>query len=128
MRVAIASGNGRTVSRHYGRARHFLVLTIDDGRIVAREARLRPGALTSHPAGCSPEETTGHGRRAARIVADCDALIAGGMGPGAFEHLRHQGVTPVLTDVRDPDEAALRYAAGELPHLPERMHDRGVEV
>jgi len=126
MRIAIASGDGRTVSRHYGRARHFLVLTIDDGRIVARETRLRPGTLTSRPGGCSSEEAAGHGRRAARVVADCDALIAGGMGPGAFEHLRSLGVTPVLTDARDPAEAALRHAAGDLPHLPERMHGADV--
>jgi predicted Fe-Mo cluster-binding NifX family protein len=44
------------------------------------------------------------------------------MGEGAYGNLKRLGIEPVLTDARRVDEAALRYALGDLPSLDERIH------
>jgi predicted Fe-Mo cluster-binding NifX family protein len=124
MKVAVATNNYATVSQHYGTARYFLIVTVEDGEIVARDVRRRPGSLTAAKLGRGGWESGGgRGHRSAAVVADCDALIAGGMGRGAYENLKRVGVEPVLTDARRVDEAVLRYCRGDLPNLEDRLHD-----
>jgi hypothetical protein len=38
-------------------------------------------------------------------IADCDVLIAGGMGHGAFAILEERNVMPLITEIEDIDEA-----------------------
>ena len=101
-----------------------MVVTVEDGEIVSRDVRRRPGSLTAAalgPAGQAMD--AGRGRRSAELVSDCEALIAGGMGRGAYENLKRVGVEPVLTDARRVDDAVLRYCRDDLPNLTERLHD-----
>ena len=132
MRVAVVSDNGRAVSQHFGRAPYYVVLTVEDGQIASTETRPKAGhhtfAAQEHPT-LAPGEKHGYDAASqakhqtmAEAIADCQALIAGGMGWGAFESLRAHGIEPVVTDVRDIREAALRYAQGTLPNLMERLH------
>lgn len=39
MKIAAVTENGKTISAHFGKAQHFLVLTIEDGQIVSQELR-----------------------------------------------------------------------------------------
>jgi predicted Fe-Mo cluster-binding NifX family protein len=122
MKVAVATNNNTTVSQHYGRARHYLVLTVEGGEVVERDVRHRPGS--GPEVGQDPtRRSSGDGRSRAAVVADCEALIAGGMGSGAYENLMRAGVKPVLTDERTVDTAAVRFYRGDLPNLMERLHD-----
>ena len=123
MKIAVASNNGDTVAQHFGRARRFEVLTVEDGAVTGRETR---GATGRH--GTEGAEHEGHGggcQQALAAVADCDVLIVGGMGGGAFARCRRAGLEPVLTDARRVEEAALRYARGDLPNLEGRLHVEG---
>ena len=43
MRIAFVTDDERTVSQHFGRARYYLVVTLEDGQIVERERREKPG-------------------------------------------------------------------------------------
>ncbi len=58
----------------------------------------------------------------AETIADCQVLIAGGMGWGACESLKSRNIEPVVTDVENIDEAISLYLAGKLPNLVERLH------
>jgi predicted Fe-Mo cluster-binding NifX family protein len=58
----------------------------------------------------------------AGVISDCDAVIAGGMGRGAYEALQARGIRPIITDLLDVREAALQCAQGTLPNLTERLH------
>jgi predicted Fe-Mo cluster-binding NifX family protein len=58
----------------------------------------------------------------AEAIGDCDVLIAGGMGWGAYESLKGYGIRPIVTDMPDIREAVRRYLEGELPDLMERLH------
>jgi len=132
MKIAVISDDRVTVSQHFGRAEMYVVLTIEDGRIVAEETRRKLGhsAFVSQPhADLDAQGRHGFGAGAqsrhqqmAEAIGDCQALIAGGMGWGAKESLQQLGIEVVITDVEDARDAALRHAGGDLPNLVERLH------
>lgn len=132
MKVAIVSDDGINVSQHFGRAEMYVVLTVEDGQVLAEETRpkMGHGAFMSQPhTDLDAQGRHGFGEGAqsrhqqmAEAIGDCQALIAGGMGWGARESLQQQGIAVVITDVEDARDAALRYARGDLPNLVERLH------
>jgi predicted Fe-Mo cluster-binding NifX family protein len=119
MKVAVISQDGKSVSQHFGRAPYYVVLTVENGETTARE--IRPKAGHHSFAGAEPAADVKHETMAGPI-ADCEALIAGGMGEGAFVSLQAMGIRPILTDETDADQAGLRYARGDLPNLVDRVH------
>jgi len=58
----------------------------------------------------------------AESIADCQVLLARGMGWGAYESMRSYNIETFVTDVENIDEAAQLYLAGRLPNLMERLH------
>ena len=132
MKIAAVSDDGVSISQHFGRAPHYVVLTIEEGQIVADELRPKAGHHTfasqghSHPApgerhGCDAGSETKH-QLMAETITDCEAVIAGGMGWGAYESLKASGIRPIITDLTDIREAVLRLLAGDLPDQMERLH------
>ena len=132
MKIAAISDDGVSISQHFGRAAYYVVLTVEDGRIVGNEmrpkaghhtfaaqghARLAPGERHGYDAGSEAKH-----RSMAEAIADCEVVIAGGMGRGAYEGMQTHGIRPIITDVLDLREAALRCAQGTLPNLMERLH------
>jgi predicted Fe-Mo cluster-binding NifX family protein len=43
------------------------------------------------------------------------------MGQGAYESMKSYNIEPVVTDVKNIDEAVRLYLAGKLPNLMERL-------
>lgn len=131
MKLAIATEDGKTVSQHFGRAPYYAVLTIEDGKIVGQEQREKP-AHQHGPAGHhEPGEHTGTGIGGGQTgghgpmidpIRDCQVLVAGGMGSPAYQSLQTAGIRPIITEVRDLNEAARQFAGGTLVDHPERMH------
>jgi predicted Fe-Mo cluster-binding NifX family protein len=132
LRIAAISDDGVHISQHFGRAPYYVVLTVEEGRIADSETRPKTGhhtfAAQAHPSlapgerhGYDPGSQAKH-RSMAETIADCDVLIAGGMGWGAYESLKGHGIRPIITDVDDIREAVLRYLDGNLPDLMERLH------
>jgi predicted Fe-Mo cluster-binding NifX family protein len=120
MKIAAVSDDLRTVAQHFGRAPYYVVVTVEGGEVVGREIRPKPGHRDFVAA--DPGPAAKHGAMAAPI-GDCAALLAGGMGSGAFAALTAAGISPVLTDESDLEAAALSYALGRLPNLAERVHE-----
>jgi len=55
-------------------------------------------------------------------IADCRAVLAGGMGQGMYLNLQEAGIRPLLTETRDIQEALRAFSAGNLLDRPERVH------
>ena len=53
----------------------------------------------------------------ADAIADCQVLIAGGMGMGAYDSMKSYNIEPVVTDVKNIEEAVKLYLQGKLPNL-----------
>ncbi|MGA2514097.1 MAG: NifB/NifX family molybdenum-iron cluster-binding protein [Candidatus Limnocylindrales bacterium] len=131
MKIAIATDDGRTISQHFGRAAHYAVLTVENGTVVASEIRAKfsphvsgPEAHEEHetgPHGIGPTSDARHDQMAAAI-ADCSAVICGGMGQGASGRMKANGIRPIVTDIRDFEEAAIQCATGRIVDHSERLH------
>ena len=134
MKIAAVSEDGVTISQHFGRAPFYVVVTVEDGKIVAREKRDKMGhnqfSGETHEESHG-EDPRGHGfdpaaqNRHARMVtaiADCKVLLARGMGAGAYESMKQANIRPVVTDVANIDEAVQAYLAGSLKDHVEKLH------
>ena len=132
MKIAIISDDKANISQHFGRAPYYIVVTIADGKIVARETRSKAGHQTfaaHEPVKLAPGERHGYeaGSRArhesmAEDILDCQALLVGGMGWGAYEAMTGYGIETIVTDVRDIDEAVELYLAGKITTMMDRLH------
>jgi predicted Fe-Mo cluster-binding NifX family protein len=129
VKVAIVTDEGQSVSPHFGRARGYLVLTVADGAVVERE--MRPKAAPHldgerfHGGGDGSHEGPAADERHDRMIApiaDCAFLAARGMGRGAYERIAAAGIRPIVTDISDPETAALACADGSIEDLVERLH------
>jgi predicted Fe-Mo cluster-binding NifX family protein len=132
MKIGAITEDGATVSQHFGRALYYLVVTVEDGKIVSKEKRDKAGHHTftaREEEHLAPGERHGFdaGAQAKHAgmmsnIADCQVLIAGGMGWGAYESLKSRGIETVVTDVENIEEAIKLYLDGKLPNLMERLH------
>ena len=131
MKIAAITEDGVAISQHFGRAPLYLVVTVEDGKIVNKETRAKAGHHTfaAHHTELAPGERHGYdagsqARHASMMenIADCQALIAGGMGWGAYESLNSRGIRAIVTDVGNIDEAVKLYLEDKLPNLMERLH------
>jgi predicted Fe-Mo cluster-binding NifX family protein len=43
MKIAVVSDDGKTISRHFGRAQYYVVFTVEDGEITGSEQRDKAG-------------------------------------------------------------------------------------
>jgi len=131
LRIAAVSDDEVHISQHFGRAPYYVVLTVEEGKVVDSETRPKAGhrtfAAQGHPRlapgerhGYDPGSQAKH-RSMAEAISDCEVLIAGGMGMGAYESLKGYGIRPIITDVAVIREAVLRYIDGNLPDLRERL-------
>ena len=132
MKIAAVSDDGITISQHFGRAAYYVVVTVDNDEIVAREKREKLGhAHMSGETHADGSHLRGHGFDAASqsrhsqmldAIADCEVLLARGMGAGAYASIRAAGITPVLTDIPAIDDAVRAHLAGTLVDHVERLH------
>ncbi len=134
MKIAVATEDGVTISQHFGRAPYYVVLTVEDGAVVAKETREK--AAHQHAAGDVHLQVPGHdeghdhtgseaqARHAsmAQSILDCEVVVARGMGGPAYQSLRDAGIRPVITTLQGVDEAVDAYLHGSLTDHPERLH------
>ncbi len=122
MKIAAVTEDGKTIHSHFGQAPYYEVLTLENNAIVARERRNKP----SHQHGGQHEHHSAggdtHAQGMAAVIADCQVLLARGMGQPAFQTLQAAGIQPILTEKQTIDEAVQAYLHGELAHRSERVH------
>ena len=124
LKIAIVTDDKKTVSQHFGQASYFAVVTIDKGKIVHQEFRPKPGYLLVHNSKSNPEpqepvrgsnmEPQQKHALMAEIIADCNVLICGSMGMGAFETIKDKGIRIVVTEISDIEEAISSFIKGKL--------------
>ena len=132
MKIAAITDDGKTISQHFGRAPYYLVVTIEDNKIVDCEMRNKLGHVqfqeeghhdenSGERHGFGPEADHRHGRMA-EAIADCEALLCRGMGMGAYESMKVLNIRPVVTDIADIEEAVLAYTKGQIVDHVEKLH------
>jgi transcriptional regulator with XRE-family HTH domain/predicted Fe-Mo cluster-binding NifX family protein/quercetin dioxygenase-like cupin family protein len=133
MKIAVITDDGKSISHHFGRAPYYMVLTIEEGKIVNREMRDKMGhnQFSTQPHEEEHDHGAGHGCGAgshdkhvsmAEAISDCKALLCGGMGMGAYNSMIQLNITPVVTNLEDIDEAAQAFIDGKLIDHTEMLH------
>jgi predicted Fe-Mo cluster-binding NifX family protein len=135
MKIAAISDDGVTISQHFGRASLYIVLAVEDGKILSRESREKMGHSQysgeqheqhHHDAdprghGFDPGSQNRHGRMITAI-SDCEVLLAGGMGAGAYESIKQTNIRPLVTDITNIEAAVRAYLDGSIVDHSERLH------
>ena len=134
IKIAAVSEDGVTISAHFGRAPLYVVVSVDGGRILSRETRDKLGHAQfsgEHEEGPHEPDPRGHGfdpasqdrhTRMVAAIADCQVLLARGMGAGAFASMQQAGIEPIVTDLEDIGSAVRAYLGGTLRNLVENLH------
>lgn len=132
MKIAAITDDGTTISQHFGRAAYYLVVTVEDNRIVNRELRNKLGHahfVDQHHEAEQPGQPHGmdaasHNKhlQMAEAIDDCEALLCRGMGMGAYQSIQVRGIRPVVTDIAAIDEAVMAYVQGTIVDRVERLH------
>lgn len=58
----------------------------------------------------------------AEAIGDCEALLCGGMGMGAYQSMLRRGIRPVVTEIRDIDQAVIAYVEGKIVDRVDWLH------
>jgi predicted Fe-Mo cluster-binding NifX family protein len=131
VKIAVITDDERTISQHFGRAPYYLVATVAEGQVIdwQRRDKLGHAHFSNEPHAHQPGEQHGFDpasqdrhTRMAQTIADCDILICGGMGAGAYASMQARDIKPVVTDILSIDEAVQAYLAGHLVDQVERLH------
>lgn len=132
MKIAAITDDGKTISKHFGRAAYYLVVTVEDGIIQASEMREKLGHAhfsdqphdeSAHGPGHGMDSTS-HNKhlQMSDVISDCSALICGGMGMGAYQSMLQRGIKPYVTDIEDITQAVTAYAQGKLVDRVDMLH------
>lgn len=130
MKIAIVSDDGKRISKHFGRAVYYSIYTVEDGKIVSTELRERQFGHNSqqNQTHHEPKEGEPHGMgqdekhdSMAGEISDCQVLIAGGMGRGAYSRMFENGLNVIMTDENDVQNAVNRYLNNDLQNLYEQL-------
>ena len=132
MKIAAITDDGHAISQHFGRAPYYLVLTVENGQIVSRELRDKLGHahfadqphepdLPGQPHGLGPIAQNRH-MLMAEAIADCQVLLCGGMGAGAYESMCARGIRPVVTEIVPIDDAVKAHLEGKIVDRTDLLH------
>lgn len=128
MKIAFVADDSQTISAHFGRAPHVVVVTVEDGGEVSRELRAKEGHGGGHGHDHDHDHGHDHGHHHRdhgskfTPMEDCDVMVVRGIGSPAISHAENMGLEVFLTRESSIDAALAAYLAGELDHDARRIH------
>lgn len=132
--IAAVTDDGITISQHFGRAKYYEVIFVENKAVVKRERREKVGhhnfAKAEHEHhhhnhnGEHGTDETSHNKHVsmAEAIKDCRILIARGMGYGAFQSLSQLDIKPIITDIKNIDDALQSVIDGTIVNHTEKLH------
>jgi len=119
IKIAIPTDDGETISRHFGQANSFKVITLENNQVVGTEMR----AKASHQHGDHSNQNGVHpGQQMVETISDCNVLIAGGMGTPAFDRVTAAGLKVIMTGESSIHVAMQAHLAGTLENNSALVH------
>jgi predicted Fe-Mo cluster-binding NifX family protein len=120
IKLAVPTDDGATISRHFGQAAYFKVVTLEDNQVAFSETRTK--ASHNHGDHTHSEGDVHPGQAMVDSISDCQVLISGGMGTPVYHRAKAAGLTVILTRISSIDAAVQAYAAGTLEDEPQLVH------
>ena len=121
MKIAITSQNKRTITKHAGMCKNFLVYTIEDKNIINKEI------VTLNDENTLKSIFHGLSDETHNSIFDCDILLAGSIGQGGIRNLAQRGVKAYNIIEKDPQIAVESLLVGTLKvaEAPAHGHHHG---
>ena len=113
MKIAIPTNDGINICAHFGRCREFLIFEARDGQVKLLETRVNAGC---HGHGSSDGVAEPHSHSGfVDALRDCETVLCGGIGAGAFAALKTGGIPVVLVDaIGSAEQIVAAFQAGAL--------------
>ena len=135
MKIAIVTDDDATISQHFGRATKYAVIDVQEGKILGRELRDKPGHHTFHQLehDHDHDHSREHGRgmdahsadkhiQMVAAIQDCGVLLARGMGQGAKISMEQAGIQAFQVDLDRIDDAVQALIDGSIDqHVHEQL-------
>ncbi len=130
MNIAAVIDDGFTISQHFGRARFYEVIFVENGNVVKRERREKMGhhnfAQEEHHHSDEQHGIDEHSHSKhvsmAEAIKDCQILLARGMGAGAYQSMLQLNIKPVVTDIKNIDGAVQAVINNSIIDHKEKLH------
>jgi len=120
IKIAAVTDDGRALSSHFGMAKKYIVITLEDGKVTTEETREKAHHAHHPDHDHGAHEHHNHDEMFAPI-RDCQVLLCGGMGTPAYQKAVSVGLDVVMTG--GPISDAVRfYADGTLLSDSHRVH------
>lgn len=129
--IAAVTDDGTTISQHFGRAKFYEVLFVENGKVVKRERREKLGHNNfaqeehhHHSGEQHGQDQHSHNKHVsmAEAIKDCQILLSRGMGNGAYQSLLQLNIKPVVTDIKNIDDAVQSVINGSIIDHTEKLH------
>lgn len=115
MKVAFSSMDGEKISAHFGRSKYFIVVEIEEGKIVNKEIRENPHAREGGHEGKEHGHHQHHHSHhhqhhqdhswISNVLGDCHLVVTKSLGYGARQNLEALGKKVVITKSSEIEEA-----------------------
>jgi len=130
IKIAVVTDDGVTISQHFGRAKFYEVFTVENGKVVKRERREKLSHHNfAHRKYHHSDEQHGFDKHShskhismAEAIKDCQILLARGMGSGAYQSMLQLNIKPIVTDIRNIDEAIQAVINGTIIDHTDKLH------
>ncbi len=130
MKIAFVTDDGISISQHFGRAGKYLVVAVEDGKEMSRELRDKLGHTHFHREDQKHDHSLGHNNpedhqkhvQMMDAILDCDVVVCGGMGQGAFSSITSMGKRVLMTDNLNINSALENIITGTLDNLNGLVH------
>ena len=128
--IAVVTDDGITISQHFGRAKYYEVLFVENGKIIKKERRDKLGHHNfaeekhHHSVGQHGLDESSHNKHVsmAEAIKDCQILLARGMGNGVYQSMLQLHIKPVVTDISNIDEAVQAVITETIIDHTEKLH------
>lgn len=136
MKIAVVTDDEKTISAHFGKAKKYIVFTVESGQVVEEEILAKP--KHKHDAGHGGNQhqlieiqepgqlapSQKHGDHFV-LIESADVILARGMGQGAFTKLNKRDIQVILTDIKMIDDAVNAVIDHTIIHNAKRLHNHG---
>lgn len=120
MKIGIASDDKVTIAQHFGRTQGFVIAEISDGNVQARDYRKNDFSMHMQE-GSHQHGEHGHSHTSIlEALADCDVVLARGMGRRIYDDLRSVNIQSIITDKLTVEDALTAYLDGSLADNPDK--------
>ncbi len=107
--VAVTSQNKKTVTKHAGECRNYIIYSIKNNVITSKKVlELNDNEILKYT---FHEDKSNNPKN---LLYDVDILLTGSIGPGGVDRLANQNVTAYVINEKDPDIAVQKLINGTL--------------